>query len=101
MYIVHVYIHVRPERVDEFIQATLANASNSVLETGIARFDVLQEADDRTKFILVEVYRTPEAAGSHKETEHYLRWRDTVAEMMADPRKGVKYANLYPSDDGW
>ena len=101
MQIVLVHTHVKPEFVEAFKQATIENASNSVKETGIARFDVIQQADDPTRFILVEVYKTPEAPAAHKATAHYLRWRDTVAEMMAEPRQGIKYANIFPNDEEW
>ncbi len=101
MHIVLVHIHVKPESVDEFIEATLDNARNSTQEPGIARFDLIQQADDRNRFILIEVYKTPEAAAQHKETGHYARWRDRVAEMMAEPRRGIRYENLFPADSGW
>jgi len=101
MNIVLVHVHVKPEFVDAFKQASLENASNSVKEEGIARFDVIQQTDDPTRFILVEVYKTVEAQSAHKETAHYLTWRDTVAEMMAEPRQGVKYSNIFPADGGW
>ena len=101
MNIVHVHVHVKPEFVEAFKQATLENASNSVLEEGIARFDVLQQNDDPTRFILVEVYKTAEAPAAHKETAHYAKWRDMVAEMMAEPRQGIKFNNIYPEDSGW
>jgi (4S)-4-hydroxy-5-phosphonooxypentane-2,3-dione isomerase len=101
MIITHVHVHVKPKFVDAFRAATTENARNSVKEPGIARFDVIQQVDDPTRFILVEVYRTPEDPGRHKETTHYQVWRDTVAEMMAEPRTSVKYANIYPSDEGW
>ncbi len=101
MNIVHVHVHVKPEFVEVFKQATIENASNSVMEAGIARFDVIQLADDPTRFILVEVYKTVEASAAHKETAHYARWRDAVAEMMAEPRQGIKYGNIFPEDAGW
>ncbi len=101
MLVVHVHVHVKPESVEAFRQATLANASNSVQEPGIARFDVIQQADDPTRFVLVEVYRTAAAPAAHKETAHYKTWRDAVAEMMAEPRTSVKYANVFPDDAGW
>ena len=101
MQIVLVHVHVKPEFVNAFKQATLENASNSVQEAGIARFDVIQQADAPTRFILVEVYKTAEAPAAHKETAHYARWRDTVAEMMAEPRQGIKYTNLFPNDEDW
>ena len=99
MQIVHVHVKVKPEFVEAFKRATVENASNSVKEEGIARFDVIQQADDPTKFILVEVYKTTHAPAAHKETAHYVRWRDTVTEMMAEPRQGAKYINVFPDDD--
>jgi autoinducer 2-degrading protein len=101
MFIVHVHVKVKPEFIDEFIEATLENAQNSVKEPGIARFDVIQQLDDPMQFVLVEVYRTPEDPARHKETGHYARWRDAVAEMMAEPRSSVKYANLFPENSEW
>ncbi len=101
MLIVHVHVHVKPEFVEAFRQATIENARESVKEPGVARFDVIQQSDDPTRFILVEVYRTPEAPAQHKETAHYQRWRDTVADMMAEPRTSVKYTNVFPPDEGW
>lgn len=101
MLIVHVHVRVQAGLVDEFIRATLENARSSVLEPGIARFDVIQQSDDPTRFILVEVYRDAEASAKHKEAAHYLKWRDTVAEMMAEPRSSVKFANVYPDDARW
>lgn len=101
MLVVHVHVHVKPECLEAFRQATLDNARNSVREPGIARFDVVQQADDPTRFTLVEAYRTAEAPAAHKATAHYARWRDAVADMMAEPRTAVKYANLFPADEGW
>jgi (4S)-4-hydroxy-5-phosphonooxypentane-2,3-dione isomerase len=101
MLIVHVHVHVKPEFVDAFRQASIENARNSVREPGIARFDVVQQTDDPTRLVLVEVYRTQEAPAAHKETAHYQIWRDTVAPMMAEPRTAVKYANAFPGDEGW
>jgi len=101
MQIVHVHVNVKPEFVEAFKQVTIENASNSVNEVGIARFDVIQQADDRTKFILVEVYKTADAPAAHKETAHYARWRDAVAEMLAEPRQGIKYTNIFPDDANW
>lgn len=101
MLIVHVHIQVKPEFVEDFKKATVENASDSVREPGVARFDLIQQTDDPTRFILVEVYRTPEAPGRHKETAHYARWRDAVAGMMAEPRSSVKYSNLFPDDSAW
>jgi len=101
MFIVHVHVHVKPELVDAFREATLENARHSVQEPGIARFDVVRQLDDPTRFVLVEVYRTSEDPARHKQTVHYQKWRDTVAEMMAEPRHSVKYANVFPDDAGW
>jgi quinol monooxygenase YgiN len=101
MQIVHVHVHVKPEFVDAFRVASTENAAHSVEEPGIARFDVIQQEDEPRRFILVEVYRTPEAAAQHKQTTHYAKWRDTVAEMMAEPRRAVKFANAFPEDEGW
>ena len=101
MFIVHVHVHVKPDMVDAFIEATTENARNSVQEPGIARFDVIQQRDDPSRFILVEVYRTPDDPAKHKETPHYQTWRDTVADMMAEPRSSVKFDNVFPKEDGW
>ena len=101
MFIVHVNVHVKPDRVGAFVEATLENARNSVREPGIARFDVVQDNADPAHFVLVEVYRTPDDPAKHKETAHYQTWRDTVEEMMAEPRSSVKYANVFPGEDGW
>lgn len=101
MHVVHVHVHVLPEHVEAFIEATLANARHSVQEPGIARFDIIQQQDDPTRFILMEVYRTPAAPAAHKETVHYQTWRDTVANMMAEPRRAVTYAPLFPDEAGW
>jgi len=101
MLIVHVHVRVKPESVAEFAQATIENARNSVREPGIARFDVVQQQDDATKFVLVEVYRTPEAAAAHRETAHYAKWRDAVADMMAEPRQRAIYNAVFPDESGW
>ena len=101
MFIVHVFVHVKPDQVEAFKAASLENATNSAQEPGIARFDVIQQQDDPTRFVLVEVYRTPEDPARHKETAHYLKWRDTVADMMAEPRSAIKYDNIFPGEEGW
>jgi quinol monooxygenase YgiN len=101
MLIVHVHVHVKPESVADFRQATIENARASVQEPGVARFDVVQQQDDAARFVLVEVYRTPDAAAAHKETAHYAKWRDTVAPMMASPRQSVKYREVFPDPQGW
>jgi quinol monooxygenase YgiN len=92
MLIVHVHVHVRPESIEAFRSASLENASESQKEPGIAQFELIQQLDDPSRFVLIEVYRTPEAAAAHKETAHYAKWRDAVADMMAEPRYSVKYA---------
>jgi quinol monooxygenase YgiN len=101
MFVVHVHVHVKREFVEAFREATLENARNSVQEPGIARFDIMQQLDDPTRFVLVEVYRTPDDPARHKETAHYQTWRDTVAEMMAEPRSGTRYESCFPDDEGW
>ena len=101
MQIVLVHVSVKSQFVEAFKQASIENANHSVKEAGIARFDVIQQTEDPTKFVLVEVYKTAEAPAAHKETAHYARWRDTVAEMMAEPRQGIKYTNVFPGDDSW
>ena len=101
MLVVHVHIDVLPDSVEAFKAATVINASNSVQELGIARFDVIQDNDDPTHFVLVEVYRSLEATVAHKETAHYAAWRDAVAPMMAKPRTAVRFTNVFPPDTGW
>jgi quinol monooxygenase YgiN len=100
MHIVHVHVHVKPEFVEAFKQSTLENARNSVRETGNIRFDVIQQADDPTRFVLIEIYRTAEASAAHKETPHYRLWRDAVMKMMAEPRQGIRFNNIFPEDTG-
>jgi quinol monooxygenase YgiN len=92
---------VKPEGIEAFREATIENASQSVKEPGIARFDVVQQNDDRTRFVLVEVYRSVEATAAHKATAHYAAWRDRVEPLMAEPRSSVKYSNVFPSEEGW
>jgi (4S)-4-hydroxy-5-phosphonooxypentane-2,3-dione isomerase len=99
--VVHVHVRVTPGSVEAFREATLANASESVHEPGVARFDVIQSVADPTRFVLVEVYRTAQAPAAHKDTAHYQKWRDTVAPMMAEPRSSHTYVNLFPDDAGW
>lgn len=96
--VVHVHCHVKPDAIDAFREATLANARASLEEPGVARFDVVQDRDDPTRFVLVEAYRTSDAPAAHKETAHYKAWRDAVADMMAEPRTSKKYVNLHPDD---
>ncbi|MEY3275805.1 MAG: antibiotic biosynthesis monooxygenase [Verrucomicrobiota bacterium] len=95
MKIVHVAVRVLPEHVEAFIQATTENARASVQEPGIARFDVVQQSDDPTRFVLVEVYRTDDAPAAHKATAHYARWRDAVGPMMAEPRVGTWFTPIH------
>src|SRR5438105_1223935 len=99
--VVHVHCHVKPEHVDAFAAATLVNAAASVKESGIARFDVVQDREDPARFVLVEVYRSEAAPAAHKATAHYAAWRDAVAPMMAEPRTSRKYGNRFPDDGGW
>ena len=101
MIILHVHIRVKPECVEAFKAATLENARNSVQERLVARFDVAQQEDDPTRFVLVEAYRGPEGHAAHRETRHYQAWRDTVAPMMAGERRASRYTNLFPADDRW
>jgi quinol monooxygenase YgiN len=101
MLIVHVNVQVKPESVEEFKAATVENAKNSVQEPGVARFDVIQSHEDPTRFVLVEVYRTAEDPARHKETAHYRIWRDTVADMMAAPRRSLQFKNVFPDETGW
>ena len=101
MLIVHVYVHVKPEHIEAFKLATIENAANSVKEPGIARFDVLQQADDPSRFVLLEAYRDTEATTHHKATAHYHAWAEKVADMLAEPRSRVVYANVFPADQGW
>ena len=101
MLVVHVHIKVKREFIDTFKEVTLANARESVKEPGIARFDVVQQQDDPTSFVLVEVYRSVEATNAHKATAHYAAWRDRMESLMAEPRYSVKYANVFPGDEGW
>ena len=101
MFIVHVFVHVKPDQVEAFAAASLENARNSVLEPGVARFDVIQQQDDPSRFVLVEVYRTVEDSARHKETVHYAQWRDSIAELMAEPRTSIKYTNVFPAEQGW
>jgi autoinducer 2-degrading protein len=101
MIIIHVHAHVNPDAIEAFYEATLVNAAQSVHEPGVARFDVIQQQDDATRFVLVEVYRSPDAVTAHKATAHYAVWRDEVASLMAEPRTSIKYSSVFPADDGW
>ncbi len=99
--IIHVHVRVKPEHVEAFQAASLANAEASRREPGVLRFDVVQQREDPTRFVLVEVYRNSEAHAAHRETAHYATWRDAVNDMMAEPRRGTKYVNASPDDSGW
>ena len=100
MLVVHVHVQVKPESMEEFRRASVENARASVQEPGIARFDVLQQQDDATRFVLIEIYRDAEAAAAHKLTAHYAKWRDAVAPMMAEPRSSVKYNAVFSDSEG-
>jgi len=96
MVIVHVHVKVVPDGIEAFREASVANARESVEEPGVARFDVIQQEDDPTRWELIEIYRTPEAAAAHKATAHYATWRDAVAPLMAEPRSSTKYRAIFP-----
>ncbi len=99
--VVHVHVRVKPGSIEAFRRATRANAEHSLQEPGIARFDVVQDSEDPTRFVLVEAYRSAQAPAAHKETAHYLAWRDAVADMMAEPRTSRRYVNVFPDDEQW
>jgi quinol monooxygenase YgiN len=99
--VVHVHARVKPDAIEAFRAASIENARASLREPGVARFDVAQSTEDPTRFVLVEVYRTPEAPAAHKATAHYARWRDAVNELMAEPRTSARYATVAPDDEGW
>ena len=101
MLIVHVHVKVKPDCIEAFKEVSVANALQSLKEPGIARFDLVQQNDDPTRFILVEVYRNVEATTAHKATAHYAAWRDRMESLMAEPRFSVKYTNVFPGDEGW
>ncbi len=98
MIIIHVHVHIKLDSVGAFKEATIENARNSTKESGILRFEVIQQEDDPTRFILIEVYKDTDAVAQHKETDHYVKWRDTVQPMMFEPRKSIKYINIFPAD---
>ena len=101
MLVVHVHVRVTPERVADFLTATLANARASLAEPGVVRFDVIQDHADPAHVVLVEVYRDVDAPAAHKQTPHYAAWRDTVADMMAQPRESAKFAAIFPPAPDW
>lgn len=98
MIVTCVYIHVKVKAINDFIDATTANHNASVNEPGNLRFDLVQEAEDTSRFMLYEAYESEEASAAHKSTAHYLKWRDTVEVMMAEKRKGVRYNIIQPSE---
>jgi (4S)-4-hydroxy-5-phosphonooxypentane-2,3-dione isomerase len=100
MLVVHVHVRVRPDLVEEFVAATLANAGASLTEPGVLRFDVIQDQADPAHVVLVEVYRDEDAAAAHKETGHYATWRDAVTEMMAEPRSSTRFSAIFPGENG-
>jgi quinol monooxygenase YgiN len=99
--VVHVHARVKPDAIEAFRAASIDNAQNSLREPGVARFDVVQSTEDPTRFVLVEVYRTADAPAAHKATAHYARWRDAVADLMAEPRTSARYVNVSPDDQEW
>jgi autoinducer 2-degrading protein len=101
MLVVHVHARVRPERVAEFLAATLVNAKASLGEPGVARFDVIQDQADPGHVVLVEAYHDEDAVAAHKQTAHYAVWRDAVADMMAEPRASTRFAAVFPDAEGW
>jgi autoinducer 2-degrading protein len=101
MYIAHVFVHVKPDQIEAFKAASLENARASLKEPGIARFDVIQQSDDLTRFVLLEVYRTQADTNAHKESAHYQRWRDAVEPLQAEPRSKIVYQNIFPAEQGW
>jgi quinol monooxygenase YgiN len=101
MLIVHVHVRVKPDCIDAFKEATMENARQSLKEPGIARFDLVQDNNDPTRFVLVEAYRSVEATAAHKATAHYAAWRDRMESLMAEPRSSVKYSNVFPGEEGW
>jgi (4S)-4-hydroxy-5-phosphonooxypentane-2,3-dione isomerase len=101
MLVVHVHVKVKQDCIEAFKEATVKNAVQSIKEPGIARFDLMQQADDPTRFVLVEAYRSVEATAAHKATAHYAAWRDQMESLMAEPRYSVKYSGVFPSDEVW
>jgi len=98
MIVTCVYVHVKPDGIQPFIHATTANHTESVKESGNLRFDLVQQADDPCRFMIYEAYESEEAAAAHKNTSHYLEWRDAVKDLMAEPRLGVKYNIIEPQN---
>jgi (4S)-4-hydroxy-5-phosphonooxypentane-2,3-dione isomerase len=101
MFILIVNLHVKPEHIDAFREATIENARNSIKEAGILRFDFLQQTDDPTRFALYEVYRDADAPAKHRETAHFNAWAAKAAEMLAEPRTRTTFGNVFPADQNW
>ncbi len=101
MFIIHVFCHVKPDKVEEFKASIIENARNSIQEPGIARFDVIQQADDPTRFVLAEAYRSQEDNAKHRETAHYKKWAALATELLAEPRSRIVYNNVFPDEQGW
>lgn len=101
MLVVIVNVHVRSDCISDFIAATKVNAENSLKEPGITRFDFLQEDNDPTRFVLIEGYKTSADPAKHRETAHYKHWKETVANMMMEPRSKTDFSNIFPTDAEW
>jgi (4S)-4-hydroxy-5-phosphonooxypentane-2,3-dione isomerase len=101
MHVVHVHIHVKKDKIDEFIQATRENAQASIKELGVKRFDILQQDESPEFFLLQEIYINPAASASHKDTAHYKKWKNIVEDMMVEPRRSQRLKNIYPNDEEW
>ena len=101
MMLMIVRLRVKPEHVEAFRNASIQNARHSAQEPGVARFDLIQDADDPTRFMFIEAFRSPEDHAKHRETDHYLTWRDTVADMTSEPRSATRYMSVFPADSAW
>jgi autoinducer 2-degrading protein len=99
MYIVQIHVRVKENRIQDFIEASKENAKNSILESGIVKFDIIQQLEEPTKFILFEIYKTDQDSAKHKDTKHYRIWRGMVENMMAEPRQSMKYRYIFPEDE--
>lgn len=98
MIIVHISVHVKSDKVEDFKEVTLKNARNSIQEPGIVRFDIIQQEDDPTRFLLEEIYSNSDAIAKHKETIHYAEWRDAAEPLMSEPRKKITYIKIFPDN---
>lgn len=101
MLVTHVFVHVKPECIDDFKAICADNSGNSRQEPGCVRFDVIQQKDDPQRFVLMEVYRTSEDVDNHKQTDHYHRWRETVEDMQVERRYSIKYEIVHPDPEAW